>query len=174
MRNSIRIILLLSLLSFEAPADEVFGPPPIVFSTQPQDVSVTLSETATFTISAIGALPISYQWRFNGSPIVGATNTQLVLTNVTDQNYGSYNVEATNPLGTAQSTSAFLIRPASLQVFPAVEVVMQLDPYRGYILESSSDLTAWTVLEFNLWTPEGKLSRLYQARDQKRYYRVRM
>lgn len=170
----LRIVLLASLLLFPVSANETSIPPPIVFTTQPQDVSAALGETATFTISAIGAPPISYQWRFNGTPIVGATNTQLVLTNITAQDFGYYKVVASNPLGTAQSTTAFLLRSPSLQVFPAIEVVIRLEPYRSYHLESSVDLSTWTAIETNVWDPAGELSRLYQARGQKVYYRARM
>src|SRR5260370_21282902 len=47
-------------------------PPPSssvpVITMQPSDQSVALSQAATFTVTATGAAPLSYQWQKNESP----------------------------------------------------------------------------------------------------------
>src|SRR5258708_8598120 len=52
-------------------------PPPSssvpVITMQPSDQSVSVSQAATFTVTATGAAPLSYQWQKSGSPIAGAT-----------------------------------------------------------------------------------------------------
>lgn len=55
--------------------------PPLI-STQPPSATVTNGFVATFTVTSTGSMPLSYQWRFGASPIVGATNATLTLTNV--------------------------------------------------------------------------------------------
>src|SRR5258708_38292326 len=40
---------------------------------QPSDQSVSVGQTATFTVTATSAAPPSYQWQRSGSPIAGAT-----------------------------------------------------------------------------------------------------
>src|SRR3974377_2405623 len=47
-------------------------PPTIV--TQPMSQTVTVGQTATFTVVASGAVPLSYQWQKNGGANSGATS----------------------------------------------------------------------------------------------------
>jgi len=46
-----------------------------------------------------GDPPFRFQWRFNGADILGETNRQLRLTNVTTNNTGSYALVVRNPWG---------------------------------------------------------------------------
>jgi hypothetical protein len=46
--------------------------------TQPSDQTVTLGQTATFSVSASGTAPLTYQWRKNGGNISGATAATYV------------------------------------------------------------------------------------------------
>jgi alpha-tubulin suppressor-like RCC1 family protein len=62
----------------------VIVPPSI--TTQPQSVTVTAGQTATFTVVAAGTAPLAYQWRRNGVDIAGATSASYTTpaTAVTD------------------------------------------------------------------------------------------
>jgi alpha-tubulin suppressor-like RCC1 family protein len=85
-----------------------------VILTQPTDVTVGVGDMATFTVSAGGTLPLSYQWQKNGfdltdgGDVSGATTTNLVLTNVQTNNMGYYSVVVTNNLGAVTSRMAAL------------------------------------------------------------------
>lgn len=46
---------------------------------QPANVAVTELQTATFSVTASGAAPLSYQWRRAGMPIAGATAATLTI-----------------------------------------------------------------------------------------------
>jgi uncharacterized repeat protein (TIGR01451 family) len=81
-------------------------PPAIV--TQPADQAIAVGGMATFSAGAIGTLPLSYQWRFNGTNLVGATTNVLVITNAQLSNAGSYAVEVANAFGLADSSNAVL------------------------------------------------------------------
>jgi len=54
---------------------------PIIIS-QPGNVAAPLGDDAFISVTAAGSIPISYQWRFNGVNILGATNATLELANV--------------------------------------------------------------------------------------------
>ena len=41
-----------------------------------------LGGSATFTVMAKGTEPMTYQWRFNGINLAGASSTALTITNV--------------------------------------------------------------------------------------------
>ena len=80
-----------------------------VITTQPTNQAVLEGATATFTVGATGALPLSYQWSFNGTnAIVGTTNAMLTLANVKLSNAGPYSVTVTNLYGATTSSNAVL------------------------------------------------------------------
>ncbi len=74
---------------------------------QPQSVTVALGGTATFDVTVFPPA-LSYQWRKGGSPIIGATNTFLTLTNAILSDAGNYSVVVSNALGVATSSNAVL------------------------------------------------------------------
>jgi hypothetical protein len=84
-----------------------FGSLPTITS-QPISQSVLLGCDATFNVIARGTKPLSYQWNFNGTNIVGATNISLTLTNVQTSDFGSYSVVVTNVFGSMTSSPAQL------------------------------------------------------------------
>ena len=59
-------------------------------------------------MSAIGQGPLSYQWRFNGMDLAGATRSTLILTNVQLSQAGWYSVVLTNVYGSVTSSPAQL------------------------------------------------------------------
>ena len=72
-------------------------------TSQPVDQIAAAGGTATFTVTASGLAPFSYQWSHNSSPISGATSASLVLTNVQASDGGNYSVVVSNGHGSAQS-----------------------------------------------------------------------
>ena len=81
---------------------------PVWIRTQPQSLMAQLGGTATLTVEVQGIEPLSYQWRFNGVNLAGATNAALVLTNLQARQGGSYSVLVSNPYGSAISQDAWL------------------------------------------------------------------
>jgi hypothetical protein len=86
-----------------------------VILTQPADQTVAAGSNANFTVTAIGIMPLSYQWQVNGTNLVngggisGATATNLNISNVpTNYSGNSYSVIVTNRSGSATSSSALL------------------------------------------------------------------
>lgn len=76
---------------------------------QPSDLAVTAGDTATFSVTGTSrGLPSTYQWFFNGTPLTGATNPSLVLSNVRVAQAGTYQVMVKNELGTVTSSAATL------------------------------------------------------------------
>src|SRR5438093_7206523 len=65
--------------------------------------TVVHGSTTWLRISATGAEPLSYQWRFNGTNLPGATNAVLELDNVQFNQAGTYSVVVSNGFGTATS-----------------------------------------------------------------------
>ena len=77
------------------------------FTLQPN--SLTIAQTPTtvvFSAAASGFPAPTYQWRFNNSPIAGATSPRLVVSGATTA--GNYTCVATNSAGNATSQAAVL------------------------------------------------------------------
>ncbi len=82
--------------------------PPAV-TAQPQNQTVPLGETASFSITATGTAPLSYQWQKNGSDISGATAASYTTSVTTEGDDGAtFRCVVTNAAGTATSSSATL------------------------------------------------------------------
>lgn len=94
------------IISSNASLTVLTAPPSIL--TQPTNKTVAAGQTATFVVSASGTPPLSYQWSFNAGPLLGATNTSLVLTNVGTNQAGIYAVTVTNLYGSLLSSNANL------------------------------------------------------------------
>lgn len=91
---------------FNAMAITTLGSKP-VFTVQPNNGAAISSGTVTLNAAATSNLGTPhYQWYFANGPIVGATSTNLVLSNVGYTNAGSYFVIATNTAGMATSSVA--------------------------------------------------------------------
>jgi polyhydroxybutyrate depolymerase len=78
-------------------------------TTQPASQSVTAPAGATFSVSASGTAPLSYQWRRGGSDIPGATGSRYATgPTVPADNGAAFSVAVTNLAGTMVSAAAIL------------------------------------------------------------------
>ena len=98
----------LSTAEIKALYDARYGslvPPTIV--RQPASVQLFPGGTARFLVEAAGSSPLGYLWKSNGVAIAGATNTTLVVPNVTAGMAGAnYSVTVTNRAGVVNSANA--------------------------------------------------------------------
>jgi uncharacterized lipoprotein YddW (UPF0748 family) len=81
-------------------------PPNIV--TQPQGISTNQGVDVTFSVAATGTAPLTYQWRKDGTSLVGATQDTYTRFNVQPSDQGSYSVVISNPAGSTTSGNAAL------------------------------------------------------------------
>src|SRR5580658_2327268 len=91
---------------------------------QPANQSVTVGQTATFSVTATGTGPLAYQWYDNGVAITGATSSTYTTPPTTLGNSGSvFTVTVTNLAGTVTSMGATLtvtsIPPVAKSLVPS-------------------------------------------------------
>jgi PQQ enzyme repeat len=78
-------------------------------STQPANVSVVSGNTATFTVTANGTAPLTYQWQKNGTAITGATSASYTTPGESVADTGAtFAVVVTNSGGSITSANAIL------------------------------------------------------------------
>jgi hypothetical protein len=83
------------------------APPSI--TTQPSSKTITAGHSATFSVTASGTAPLSYQWRKNGTAISGATYSSYTTPTETTLASGSeFSVVVHNSAGTVTSNNATL------------------------------------------------------------------
>ena len=87
---------------------------PPAFAVQPANQSVVVGSNANFNATLTGALPMSFQWYFNGAPLMddgrinGSATASLIVSNITTADAGSYSLAVTNFLGSTNSSAAVL------------------------------------------------------------------
>ena len=162
-----------------APASLIVRSSPTITS-QPQSVVVNTGENATFTAAATGTPTLTYQWRFKGSPIAGATNSSYTRSNVQFTHAGSYSVSVINLVGSAASSPAeLMVRPRILSMQMNTNGTFQLNfagvPNQSYAVERAVNATNWSVAatmssvsglnQFNEAGAITNASRLYRLRQ---------
>jgi len=98
---------------------------PAGITTQPQNLTVTQGQSASFSVVASGSPPFGYQWNFNGTALSDATNSALTLTNAETIDAGSYTVVVNNPVGsiTSQVATLTVLVPPGIQTQPQSQTV---------------------------------------------------
>lgn len=135
-----------------------------VIQEQPTSLTIASNGVALFTVAATGLPPSPwftppnvplafYQWRLNEVDIPGATNTVLLITNVTSADTGAYRVVVGNGQNSATSACANLwlsmeaVRPFLSTLPDAHDGMFRFaltgETGRCYRVESSGDLAGW-------------------------------
>jgi hypothetical protein len=130
------------------------------------NVTVSAGQSVTFTVTATGTPPPTYQWLLNGANIKGATKATYTIAKAAAANAGLYSVKVTNSLAVNLSgnfTLAVLTPPvivtplkatsAKVGTSPMLKVVASGNPipvftwsFGGSGLPSNSNITTSTNL----------------------------
>ncbi len=84
-------------------------PTPVTFPTQPSNVTAAIGQTATFSVTASGTGPLTYQWKKNGTAIPSATAATYTTPTLALVDTGAtYVCEVTGKAGMVASSAATL------------------------------------------------------------------
>jgi hypothetical protein len=134
--------------------------PPVIVSAaapsitaQPATQTVTAGQTATFSVTALGTTPFSYQWQKGTAAIAGATSASYTTPVTTTADSGSqYSVVVSNAIGNATSNAA------TLTVNPAQPATTDVLTYHNDIARTGQNLTESTLTISNVNSAQfGKL-----------------
>ncbi len=83
-------------------------------TSQPSNIAECLGNSVTFSTTAGGTAPLSYQWQKGGNNISGATNSTYTISNITNGDAGNYTCYVSNACGNITTNVATLtINPAT-------------------------------------------------------------
>lgn len=89
--------------------------------TQPRSETVAAGTSVTLEVAALGAAPLSYQWRRNGTIIAGANQRSYTIASFQEANEGDYDVLVFNSKGLTPSGLFTLSLPDTLPDLRAEE-----------------------------------------------------
>jgi hypothetical protein len=125
----------------------VLAPPQIL--SQPRGQIGYWGTDVSFSVSATGSTPLSYQWYFDGFPISWATNATLDLTDLDLNAGGQYSVEVTNLYDSATSQAANLtVNPAAVSpgLYFGLTISGAVGETFGIQYVTNVNSTSWTVI----------------------------
>lgn len=133
------------------PATLTVNIPPNI-TAHPQSTNVLLGANVLFTVAATGSPVPTYQWRFNGTNLAGATGTSLARDNVQLTNAGTYSVVVSNVANAITSDDAVLtvLLPSppsidSIALLPDGRARLQISGGPGnFAIEQAPSFTGWT------------------------------
>lgn len=117
----------------------VTAPPQIV--QQPLGATAQINSTVILEGNVVGALPIQYQWYFNGAPLAGQTNRWLLLSPIQDDQGGGYQFVATNNFGAVTSLTAVVWTPPIITNAPAASVAFGSNAVLSVGVEGTTPLS---------------------------------
>jgi glucose/arabinose dehydrogenase len=101
-------------------------------TTHPSSVTVSVGQSATFTVAATGAAPLSYQWQRNGVNISGATAASYTRSNAQLADSGSqFRCVVSNAAGSATSNAATLTVLGNAAPAPTILTPAETALYSG-------------------------------------------
>jgi Immunoglobulin domain/Right handed beta helix region len=128
------------------------GDAPII-AAEPKPLVSCLGQSPSFTTTAVGSVPLSYQWYFNGAALSGQTDSSLTLTNVQKNQEGSYFVVVSNVFGNITSTTNRLtVNDACVDIHMYAGLTVAGQIGSKYVLSYTTDLSnpnAWIPLATN-------------------------
>jgi hypothetical protein len=126
----------------------VLSAPTIVQQPNPTNMFLFVGETARFSVTAGGAVPLSYYWQLNGAPISGANSSSYTIANVQLNNSGNYSVLVSNAFGTVTS-SIVALSVFSSPAYPYGQIVLADHPIGYWRLDETGGTVAHDYLGTN-------------------------
>lgn len=157
-----------------SPATLSLRPPPSI--TAPLvDRVVNPGINTSFSVGVSGSGPFTYQWRYNGNVMSGATSATLLRNNVQHTQGGTYEVTVSNGAGSTTSQAQLIVRPVIVSAAISnnlLVITLQGTPGKTYFMQSGTNFSDWADLESltpatlrsEFQTPITLTNRLYRLR----------
>lgn len=128
---------------------------PVRITSQPRDVSAVAGEAYALSVGATGTPSLSFQWNFNGRPLIGANSSNLAFPIIQFSNAGAYQVIVTNLYGAATSQVATLtvLPPTLFTRVPNGPVATDLGQTGGFVWADFDNDGFLDLYATQYWSP---------------------
>ena len=137
----------------------IFLPPaPPIITQQPTSKNVVENQSATFSVAAVGEVPLHFQWRRNGVAVTNANASSYTIPFTAIADSGDFSVVITNASGSATSTIVTLTvtadsaRPTLLSVKSAANFSELNLRFSERVDASANDDFNYTLAGFTILT----------------------
>jgi hypothetical protein len=94
-------------------------------SGQPSNQYKAAGQSVTFSVTATGTGPLSYQWSKDGAPLLGANSASYYIAAVSAEHVGRYSVSISNAVGSVLSQEAEL----AIATTPVIRTQPSVQPF---------------------------------------------
>lgn len=128
--------------------DECVSPLPTI-DVPPGSESVCALQPVTFSVTASGAGPLTYQWLFDGAPVPDAIDPDFTIDSVTAADAGAYSVEVGNECGAIISSVATLLvyEETAIGSSPEDQVICPGDSFTLEVVATGASLNYEWLLD---------------------------
>jgi alpha-tubulin suppressor-like RCC1 family protein len=114
---------------------------PPTLTQQPQSKTSNVGSSVSFSVTATGTAPLTYQWKFNGMDISGANAATYMINSVQESNAGNYSVFVMNAGGSVTSQDAVLtvVTPPTIVQNPMSQTAIEKQDATFYVVADGSD-----------------------------------
>lgn len=81
----------------------------IEIAKQPESKTIRAGQDVELSVSAVGAGPLTYQWKKDGVPLLRESSPSLLIAKASSMNSGNYSVVITSNSGSTESSAASLV-----------------------------------------------------------------
>jgi alpha-tubulin suppressor-like RCC1 family protein/outer membrane protein assembly factor BamB len=121
------------------------------------NIFINAGNTLRLNIGALGELPLTYVWRFNGATIAGEGGATLVISNIQDIATGAYDVTVSNLRGSTQSRTCIVTVVTNILTLPAGDSITAGARFSAAVLTNA--LFTWGADESGQLADSGAVNR---------------
>ncbi len=138
---------------------------PVVILAQPMDLVVAPAGTATFSVTASGTAPLSFQWMKDGTALPGAVGATFALSSVSSIDVGVYAVRVGNVVGfqTSRAASLILATPVDATITTNPQTTSGVKELVAEVPSNPGATYAWTLLGGEITAGQGTRSLRFTA-----------
>jgi Immunoglobulin domain len=133
----------------DAPSTSTNANSPPSITIQPANQTVIAGQAATFSVTASGAAPLSYQWQNDGLPVSGAiSSTYVIATTTTSESGSRFTVVVSNGAGsTTSATATVTVDGPTVTITPssATLVAGSTQQFAAHVTGALETAVTWTV-----------------------------